>query len=60
MLISIKEAATKFPFSESWFRHAIMVRSIPFIKCGRKTLIDDSVFEDHVKSFAVEPRGGKQ
>jgi len=53
--LKIREASVIFGFSESFFRHCIMTRTIPFIKCGRSTRIDRARFEEYLRSHSVEP-----
>lgn len=57
--LRIKEAVSTYGFSESYFRHSIMCRKIPFIKCGRSILIDRNRFEEFLISHSVEPTRNK-
>jgi len=58
--LTIRQATEMFPVSESWLRHKIMNREIPFIKIGRKTLIDAETFNQFLDAHVVAPRGVKQ
>lgn len=57
--LRIKEAVSTYGFSESYFRHSVMDRKIPFIKCGRSILIDKKRFEEFLISHSVEPEGNR-
>lgn len=57
--LRIKEAVSTYGFSESYFRHCIMDRKIPFIKCGRSILIDRNRFEEFLVAHSVEPAVNK-
>jgi len=57
--LRIKEAVSTYGFSESYFRHSIMSRKIPYIKCGRSILIDRNRFEEYLRSYSVEPGGNR-
>ncbi len=54
--LTIRQATEMFPVSESWLRHKIMNREIPFIKIGRKTLIDAEAFNQFLDTHVVAPR----
>ena len=58
--LTIRQASEMFPVSESWLRHKIMNREIPFIKLGRKTLIDAEAFNQFLDAHIVAQRGEKQ
>jgi len=57
--LTIRQATEMFPVSESWLRHKIMNREIPFIKIGRKTLIDQETFNAFLEADIITPREAK-
>ncbi len=57
--LTIRQATEMFPVSESWLRHKIMNREIPFIKIGRKTLIDQETFNAFLEAHIITPREAK-
>jgi excisionase family DNA binding protein len=56
-MFDIKKAAELTGLSVSWWRKAVQGRTVPFVRIGRRILIEESAINQLLDQSRVEPWG---